>query len=83
MAKARKRRLTESHQPHHQADPSRRYIGKRELLKKLPLSYVSIWKRMKRGSFPAPVVDGGKNYWCEEEIDNYLARLPKRSCYPK
>jgi predicted DNA-binding transcriptional regulator AlpA len=61
---------------------TRRYIDKRRLLEKVPLSYPSIWKRMKRGEFPAPRYDGSKNIWDEAEVDAYLASRPKRACYP-
>ena len=60
----------------------RRYIDKRQLLKKVPLSYVSIWKRMKSGEFPAPYVHGNKNNWDEDEVDSYLASRPRRDGYP-
>jgi predicted DNA-binding transcriptional regulator AlpA len=66
-----------------EAKPTRRFIDKRALLLKVPLSYPSIWKRMKRGEFPAPRYDGSKNFWAEDEIDAYLASLPKRGCYPE
>ena len=60
----------------------RRYIDKRQLLEKVPLSYVSIWKRMKSGEFPAPYVHGNKNNWDEDEVDSYLASRPRRDGYP-
>ena len=59
-----------------------RYIDKRQLLARVPCSYVTIWKRMKAGTFPAPRVLGGKNVWSEEEVNAYLASLAKRDCYP-
>ena len=67
---------------HHAPGPdSKRYIDRKRLLQKVPLSYPSIWKRMKAGTFPAPFIDGQKNVWDESEIDSYLAALPKRT-YP-
>lgn len=60
---------------------SKRYIDKRQLLQKLAMSYPSIWARMRKGVFPRPYVDGGKNYWLESEVDQYLSSLPKRT-YP-
>ena len=59
-----------------------RYIDKSQLLARVPYSYVTIWKRMKAGTFPAPRVLGGKNVWLEEEVNTYLASLAKRDCYP-
>jgi predicted DNA-binding transcriptional regulator AlpA len=60
----------------------KRYINKRELLRKLGLSYPSIWKRMAKGEFPAPIVIGIKNFWIEEEVDRYVASHPRSNYYP-
>jgi predicted DNA-binding transcriptional regulator AlpA len=61
--------------------PIQKLIDKRELLARVPLSYPSIWKRMRRGEFPQPFRLGGKNAWDESEIDAYLQSLPRRT-YP-
>jgi predicted DNA-binding transcriptional regulator AlpA len=63
----------------HLLPTSKRYIDRKRLLLKVPLSYPSIWARMKRGQFPAPYVDGGKNFWDEDEVDQYVASLQRRS----
>jgi len=60
-----------------------RWLDRRRLLEKVPLSYPTIWKQMKRGEFPAPVVVGFKNFWAEDEVDAYLAGRPRRDCYPQ
>src|SRR5947209_14207679 len=36
-----------------------RLIDRHELRRRIPLHYVSIWKRMKAGTFPAPYTDRG------------------------
>jgi predicted DNA-binding transcriptional regulator AlpA len=60
---------------------SKRFIDRKRLLQKLGLSYPSVWKRMRAGKFPLPYVDGQKNFWDEDEVDAYLAALPRRT-YP-
>lgn len=35
----------------------------------------TIYSEIKRGVFPAPLKQGGGNYWLETEIDAYLERL--------
>jgi predicted DNA-binding transcriptional regulator AlpA len=55
-----------------------RGIEKRELLAKIPLSYPTIWKRMREGLFPRSRVIGGRTIWLESEIDAWLAALPNR-----
>ncbi|QRF55356.1 AlpA family transcriptional regulator [Variovorax paradoxus] len=35
----------------------------------------TIYSEIKRGAFPAPVKQGGGNYWPDTEIDAYLQRL--------
>jgi len=48
------------------AATSRRLIDKRQLLERVPLSYPTIWKRMKAGTFPRPYVENGaKNAWTD------------------
>jgi len=58
--------------------PPIRYIGRRELLARVPLSYPSIWKKTRQGEFPKPRVLGGRNAWDESAVDAFLAALPER-----
>ena len=53
----------------------RRLISKRELLKTIPLSYPTIWDKMRRDQFPKSVkLDdaGGKVAWYADEIDDWI-----------
>jgi predicted DNA-binding transcriptional regulator AlpA len=54
------------------------FLSKKQVLARVPLSYPSLWKRMRLGSFPRPRVLGGKNAWLESEVDAFLAGLPPR-----
>jgi predicted DNA-binding transcriptional regulator AlpA len=53
-------------------------IFKRELLKRVPLSFPTIWKMMREGRFPRARIIGGKSAWLESEIDQFLTDLPVR-----
>jgi predicted DNA-binding transcriptional regulator AlpA len=57
----------------------RRIISRAELLKKVPLTYVAIWKKMVAGTFPRPIeISERKNGWFEDEVDAYLSARPRR-----
>jgi predicted DNA-binding transcriptional regulator AlpA len=58
--------------------PGARLLDRRELTAKVNLSYPTVWALMKKGAFPRSVVIGGKTLWLEHEIDQYIARLPRR-----
>jgi predicted DNA-binding transcriptional regulator AlpA len=60
------------------APPPIRLIPKTELLKRVPLSFPTIWKMMQENRFPRARVIGGKSVWIESEIDDFLAALPLR-----
>ena len=53
-------------------------IFKPEVLRRVPLSYTTIWKRMRANQFPRARILGGKNAWVEHEIDDFIAALPVR-----
>jgi prophage regulatory protein len=59
--------------------PDIRLLSKGEVLAKVGLSYVSIWKLIREGAFPrAVVIGGGKNAWLEHQVDAWIAALPRR-----
>lgn len=55
-----------------------RLIFKREVLRRVGLSYTTIWKMMRQGRFPRSRVCGGKSAWLEDEIDTWIEGLPIR-----
>jgi predicted DNA-binding transcriptional regulator AlpA len=55
-----------------------RLLDRKELTAKVNLTYPTIWKLMREGTFPRSVVIGGKTLWLEHEVDEYIARLPRR-----
>jgi prophage regulatory protein len=53
-------------------------IPKRAVLKRVGLSYPTVWRMMRDGKFPRSRVAGGQSMWFESEIDAWLADLPLR-----
>jgi predicted DNA-binding transcriptional regulator AlpA len=45
-------------------------------LDRVPLSYPSIWEKMRRNEFPRSRDVGGRSFWVEAEIDEWIASLP-------
>jgi prophage regulatory protein len=58
----------------------RRVIRKRELLKMIPLSDVTVWRLERKGEFPKRFTLGGRAVgWFADEIDEWLdAKAIKR-----
>jgi predicted DNA-binding transcriptional regulator AlpA len=56
----------------------RRLITKRELRRRVPLSFPTIWKMMRQNRFPPARIIGGKTVWLEDEIDALFDTLPLR-----
>jgi prophage regulatory protein len=54
----------------------RRLLKKKQVLKKVGVSYPTIWKWMRDGTFPRSREMGGLAVWFEDEIDEWLASLP-------
>jgi prophage regulatory protein len=43
--------------------------------KGLNLNKATIWRKLKRGEFPRPVMVGNRLAWVEQEIDEYISGL--------
>jgi len=52
-------------------------IFKAEVIKRVGFTYPSLWKWMKRGTFPLSFDVGGKTAWSESEIDAWIASRPR------
>ena len=53
----------------------RTLISKREVLRRVPYSYPTVWAKMRKGEFPRSVKlddDGNKVAWFEDEIDEWI-----------
>ena len=56
----------------------RRLIGKAEVIARLGISYQKIWMLMNEGRFPRSVALAEKSLWYEDEIDEFVASLPRK-----
>ena len=56
----------------------KRLIFRREVLRRVGLSYPTIWKMMREGRFPRSRVCGGKSAWLEHEVESWIEGLPIR-----
>ncbi len=62
-----------------EARPPPRLLTAREVMERVGLTYVSIWKKMKTGQFPAPLELSPKTLrWVEADIDRWVENLPRR-----
>ena len=60
------------------APPAIRLLDKADVLAITNVSFPTIWSWMRAGKFPRSLVVGGKSMWRSDEIDAWLANLPKR-----
>jgi predicted DNA-binding transcriptional regulator AlpA len=52
------------------------YYSKAEVLRKIPVVYVTIWNWMRAGEFPRSRKVGGKVMWLKHEIDAWILSRP-------
>ena len=55
-----------------------RLVSKPEVLDRVGVTYPTIWKWMREGSFPRSRAVGGKAFWVEAEIEKWITDLPVR-----
>jgi predicted DNA-binding transcriptional regulator AlpA len=60
------------------AESTARLLFKKQLLEVVPLSFPTIWKMMRAGTFPRRLVVGGKTAWHLHEIEAWMKALPQR-----
>jgi predicted DNA-binding transcriptional regulator AlpA len=54
----------------------RRLIGKAEVVRRLGVSYPTIWLWMRNGTFPRARKLGGKTCWLESDIEQWIDEMP-------
>ena len=67
------------------APPVRRLISKRQLLGLIPISFPSVWARMRKGEFPLSVqLDdaGSKSFWYLNEVQQWIESRPRSKLKP-
>ena len=71
------------HDPQHingaRAPPAVSLLDKRKVLAIVGVTFPTIWKMMRAGTFPRSRIVGGKSMWRSDEIDAWLAALPVRA----
>jgi prophage regulatory protein len=61
----------------------RRVIRRKGVITKTGRSYPTIWRAVRAGTFPAPIVLGPNSVgWFEDEIDAWLASRPRVTYAP-
>lgn len=50
-------------------------LGLAAVMKVVRLGKSTIYEKVKQQRFPAPIKQGGGNFWIDAEIDTYLQRL--------
>ena len=74
------------HAPERSTPAVRKMILRTELLKIIPLSFPTIWEKMRRGEFPLAVKLGSghtaKSAWYLDEIEDYQKSLPRVQVKP-
>ena len=55
-----------------------RFIDKKEVLRRVPWSYPTIWQKMRLGKFPRSRDLDGKSFWIEAEVEEWINSTPIR-----
>lgn len=50
-----------------------RLVNRRELRGTIPGADMTIWRWIKKGLFPPPIVINGRRYWRASDIERWLA----------
>jgi predicted DNA-binding transcriptional regulator AlpA len=59
-----------------------RLLTKAQVLAIVPLSFPTVWKMMRAGTFPAARTIGSRPMWLESEISEWLRSQPMRPYKP-
>jgi prophage regulatory protein len=66
-----------------EAKPSSlRFLTKKEVMRKVPFTAPTLWKRVREGTFPKPRALGSRSVWFEHEVDAAMMALPVRRYKP-
>lgn len=53
-----------------------RFLPKKEVLRRVGISYTSAWELMVRGEFPRSRQVGRRVFWIEQEIEDFIKNCP-------
>jgi prophage regulatory protein len=63
--------------------PSLVFLSKAQVLKRIPVTGVTLWSWVRQGKFPAPRALGpNKTVWVEAEVDAWMQAQPIRKYKP-
>lgn len=62
----------------HSAQPPPKFLNKRQVLERIPLSYQTLWDRMRRGLFPRSFLIAGQVFWLESELVDWMNTQPRQ-----
>src|SRR5262245_30463057 len=74
MLRNRSNKMTEDSAP----EERNKLIDRREVLRRIPVSYPTIWSWMVAGTFPRSRDIGGKSVWFEHEVDAWITSRPAK-----
>jgi predicted DNA-binding transcriptional regulator AlpA len=57
---------------------NKRFVFKEEVLERIGVSFVSLWRWMADGKFPTARTVGGQSAWLASEIDDWMENCPLR-----
>ena len=64
--------------PGPQMETEMKWLNRTEVCAKTRLAYVSIWRRLKAGTFPRGYQVGPRILWKESEVDAWLEAQPRQ-----
>ena len=67
-----------TNRPYRRSKRGRRLIGKAKVIARVGLTYPAVWRLMNEGRFPRSVALAGKVFWHEDEVDKFIASLPRK-----
>jgi predicted DNA-binding transcriptional regulator AlpA len=62
----------------HAPRPPPKFLSKRQVLDRIPLTYPTIWQLMRRDRFPRSFLVAGRVVWLEHEIIDWMKRQPRQ-----
>jgi prophage regulatory protein len=74
LPERRRARIEEARPP-----PPPRLLARAEMLKRVALTYPTVWKMMIAGTFPrGRAIGNGRVAWLESEIEKWIENLPRQ-----
>ena len=63
--------------------PTLRFLSKREVLQKVPVTAPTLWAWVRAGKFPRPrAISPNRTAWIEAEVDQWMRARPLREYKP-